>query len=155
MIRTLFPPKVAWNILKQLVRPIDKPDQLYWSLKPMGIYTVSSSYQWLMNKGKCLPDPRAPKMWKTLWSLQIPPRWKILIWKGYHDALPTGSNWKVRKMEHSYVSPMCNNKEETTEHIFKDYWLSKRIWWISLLIIKIDANPMFLGNVGRLTGCSI
>jgi len=32
--------------------------------------------------------------------------------------------------------PMCNNEEETVEHIFKDCQLSNRIEWISPLAIK-------------------
>jgi len=44
MLIALFPLKVVWNILNKSVRPTVKPDQLYWSLKSNGIYTVKSSY---------------------------------------------------------------------------------------------------------------
>jgi len=58
-------------------------------------------------------------------------------------------------MEHSYTFPMRNTEEETIEHIFKDHWFLKRIWWISLLELILMLAPVFPETDGCVIGYSI
>jgi len=44
--------------------------------------------------------------------------------KAFHNALPTGNNRRIRKIEQSSEFPLSNNLEESVQHLFRDCWLS-------------------------------
>ncbi|KAJ8442140.1 hypothetical protein Cgig2_011330 [Carnegiea gigantea] len=57
ILRYLFPLKMMHSILEHPVRPTVTLDQLYWTPKPNGIYTINSGCNWLMKNSKSCRDP--------------------------------------------------------------------------------------------------
>jgi len=75
-----------------MVRATEKRDQFYWLPNSNGVYIVKSGYKWLMHDTNIILGIRAVKMWRSMWSLHVLTRWKLLMWKTFHDALPTDGN---------------------------------------------------------------
>jgi len=85
-IRSLFPHNVIWHNVSHNIRSTEKPDRLYWPLNSDKDFKAKLGYRWLMDRNMTNLDTHETKMWKTLWSLPVPNRWKILTWKVYHNT---------------------------------------------------------------------
>lgn len=66
--------------------------------------------------------------WKSVWSLLLPRKIKIFIWKAYHNGLPVGSELKKRIGLLKGKCSFCNFNSETSIHIFKDCWWLRSLW---------------------------
>ena len=73
------------------------------------------------------------EVWKSIWSLQIPPKFQVFLWRCSWDSLATNEslNYKGCKVEKS--CSMCNSISETLEHALFLCEHSKWIWYASSL----------------------
>ncbi|CAL1394709.1 unnamed protein product [Linum trigynum] len=54
--------------------------------------------------------------WKWLWSLSIPPKLKIFIWRIFRGALASKENLHARKFSPSMTCPLCAHPSESIHH---------------------------------------
>ncbi|KAJ8447618.1 hypothetical protein Cgig2_031672 [Carnegiea gigantea] len=107
----------AWHadLVKRIFLPIDvaiildiplcaswPDDKLVWHYTSDGSFTVRSAYH-MINASKCaaLGSSSRPsrEVWRTIWSLRIPPRIKLFGWCLCKGIIPSGYNISKRDLE--------------------------------------------------------
>ncbi|XP_019172490.1 PREDICTED: uncharacterized protein LOC109167594 [Ipomoea nil] len=138
LLDELFAPRdVLLN--KQLPVSLDCDDDWFWGRDLRGCYSVKDGYRRLGEvNGPCLP------VWGNLWSLQVPPRWRIFMWRALSDILPTLDNLINRRVELINICPVCGMEEETIMHVLCSCSFSSQVWNFSQLLI-----PSFDGRSFR------
>ncbi|KAH9656896.1 putative reverse transcriptase/RNA-dependent DNA polymerase [Citrus sinensis] len=75
-------------------------DQILWHYDKKGIYTVKSGYQVALrinfpDTPSCSEQPA--NQWSIIWSMSLPEKIKIFIWRAAKNILPTAENlWRKR-----------------------------------------------------------
>ncbi|XP_048491396.1 uncharacterized protein LOC125492725 [Beta vulgaris subsp. vulgaris] len=70
------------------------------------------------------------------------PKWKIFLWKLFHNGLATTANLSYRGLAISDKCPSCNLEPETSQHIFRFCSLATAAWQTSKLCIISNATPL-------------
>ncbi|VFQ88308.1 unnamed protein product [Cuscuta campestris] len=63
---------------------------------------------------------------KTIWQSYIPPRYSVTAWMALRKRLPTKVNLSFVDMDRK--CSLCNEGEETIDHLFFECTISKAIW---------------------------
>lgn len=90
-------------------------DGLFWRVNPDVKYSVKSGVKFILELDKVVP----PKVgFKWIWSLNIPPKLKFILWKLCVDGLPTKCRLKKLYvfMPKNYV--FYNFHSEDAFHLF-------------------------------------
>ncbi|XP_019184658.1 PREDICTED: uncharacterized protein LOC109179616 [Ipomoea nil] len=74
-----------------------------WEGDIRGCYSVKDGYRRL---GFLNTDPSP--VWNNIWKLQVPPKWKVFLWRALLNILPTLDNLIVRRVE--LQIPPCANR---------------------------------------------
>ncbi|KAM2620934.1 hypothetical protein TB2_025760 [Malus domestica] len=100
-------------------------DRLVWHFEKNGAYSVKSGYHWALsrthihrNLNPHRSDMIPTQLWKCMWSLEVPPKIRVFMWKSLHAAVATMANLFFRRSSLSPMCPLCNSAEESTEHLF-------------------------------------
>ncbi|XP_019155928.1 PREDICTED: uncharacterized protein LOC109152735 [Ipomoea nil] len=129
LILQLFIPRDA-NLILQTPVCVDFKDDWYWSGDIRGIYTVKNGYKQLGEiNGPC------DALWNNIWKLQVPPKWRIFLWRAITNILPTITNLIRRRVEIQNVCPACGFLEEDVMHILCNCVYARHVWNISQLQI--------------------
>ena len=87
------------EILKTKIPSSACSDQVAWNFEKSGIFSVRSAYRLAMRTGhgegevgssSTTADGR--KVWKALWSIQVPEKVKVFTWKVVNNGIPTQAN---------------------------------------------------------------
>ena len=68
------------------------------------------------------------RLWKRMWSLNIPPKVWTSMWRACCDILPTKSNLAWRKVQIDLKCSFCGQEDETTEHILWECPFARNVW---------------------------
>jgi hypothetical protein len=121
----LFPTLIS--IVNQVIIPLEPcSDSLLWKHTNNGDLNLKEAYLFKTQSWQELP-------WaKYIWSIELPPSRSFLVWRLFHDKIPTDDHLKSRGC---YVPSMCNlcsNHEETSFHLFFECWFAIRLWsWLA------------------------
>ena len=114
-------------------------DQLAWHYDKKGIFSVKSAYRVTM-------DSEARKMrrglqtssnsfantrvfnWKKIWSIPLPNKIRLFIWRMAHHSLPLRMKLIRRGMDVSPKCPICYRIDEDGGHCFFKCKKVKEIW---------------------------
>ncbi|XP_019194754.1 PREDICTED: uncharacterized protein LOC109188565 [Ipomoea nil] len=116
----------------------DFEDIWYWEGDIRGCYSVKDGYRRL---GFLNTDPSP--VWNNIWKLQVPPKWKVFLWRALLNILPTLDNLIVRRVEVNNICPCCGLFEECVTHIFCRCPFAINVWQLSQLQIPPCANRNF------------
>jgi ribonuclease HI len=99
----------------------DKP---FWPGTNTGQYTVRSGYKFLQAENlklqpSCSNSKPMERIWKQVWSLQVPKKIQVFIWRALKDSLPSKLNLKKR---HVVEDPACEMCAAPTEDILHALW---------------------------------
>ena len=121
----------------ELPPPHTTPDHLYWPLTTSGKFSTKSGYFFLLtlqqNDINSMTDSQSTKFFRTLWGLNIMPKWKLFLWKLRNNAIATKYNIFKRHIGNDAACPICLHAEETLLHLFITCPLAEEVW--------LDANP--------------
>nr|XP_028964583.1 uncharacterized protein LOC114827108 [Malus domestica] len=117
-----------------------------WAANRNGKYSVKSGYRWLQVRSIEVRDHRMPvvrsiskTLWKCIWQLAVPPKIQHFLWVSLHLGLPTGKALFTRRLSSSPSCPLCQNIDETVEHVFlRCPWVAA-VWFGGALNYKVDA----------------
>ncbi|CAN1279673.1 hypothetical protein LINPERPRIM_LOCUS17110 [Linum perenne] len=56
--------------------------------------------------------------WKSVWTLQVPPKIRTFLWRLFKSALPLGPFLSRRIQSHDPICPVCLDAAEIPEHLF-------------------------------------
>lgn len=66
--------------------------------------------------------------WNRLWSLQLPGKVTIFLWRVCIGCLPTSQALNMKKVEISEECPWCHREVETDAHVLFDCDFAKTSW---------------------------
>ncbi|KAA3465127.1 Ribonuclease H-like superfamily protein [Gossypium australe] len=119
IIRSLFGEEQLKRILAIPLVHSRPQDVLIWRRDNSGNYTVKNGYKWIITDGNTrLQIDERTTFFTKLWGLKIPSKIHIFIWKLVNNFLPTLYNLSMRKLIGNTVCPVCQEEEETAEHLF-------------------------------------
>ncbi|KAH9656150.1 reverse transcriptase domain-containing protein [Citrus sinensis] len=75
-------------------------DVWYWMADPHGLYTVRSCYRLLNN----YVNAPSSGIWRKIWSLEVPSKVKVFLWRAAQNVLPTTDNLIWKRVEKSDVN---------------------------------------------------
>lgn len=119
LIHAVFNNVDANNILS-MPRPIVvREDQLIWKFSRNGCYTVKSAYYHAMEHLVDSSHLRMDCNWNSIWSLKVPHKLKILLWRIARRCLPTRCRLRHKGVPCQDLCPMCKVPENEW-HLFLD-----------------------------------
>lgn len=91
LVQLLFDAEEAKEILRTPLNSTGGDDSLIWHYSTKGCYTVKSCYK---HARAMILDPNytVEGSWKNIWTLSVPHKVKVFLWRATHDVLPTKAN---------------------------------------------------------------
>ncbi|XP_019177733.1 PREDICTED: uncharacterized protein LOC109172938 [Ipomoea nil] len=138
LVARIFKARDAGLILQTPVC-VEFKDDWYWMGDIKGVYTVKNGY-------RRLGEINAPcdAVWNNIWKLQVPPKWRIFLWRAITNILRTITNLVRRRVEIPNVCPACGVLEEDVMHILCNCVYARRVWYISQLQIPNFGDHDFM-----------
>ncbi|XP_058725683.1 uncharacterized protein LOC131596977 [Vicia villosa] len=119
-------------------------DTIIWHAEKDGTYSVKSAYHILRAKRDARdPGPSSrsqSRIWKQIWNAPIHTRVRNFLWRLVKDILPIRVNLVKKGVKTALDCPLCQENEETVDHLFFHCQLSRMVWFLSPLGLRIDAN---------------
>ncbi|XP_021721056.1 uncharacterized protein LOC110688599 [Chenopodium quinoa] len=143
-IRECFDWESAKRILSmELPRSSEEDDFLYWKYHPSGRYTVKTGYYYLSKEGEVERSEfleRDQEFVKLVWRMIIQPKWKVFLWKLFHDGIAVKLNLVRRGIRVEAVCAHCGVELEDSQHLFRFCILANEVWENSPLTIFPDST---------------
>jgi hypothetical protein len=122
-----------WSTLKLCLQgkaPLKKKgkDERGWgkNAKP---YTTANGYRLTINVPNVPPNPI---LWKAIWQSKSIPKIDMFIWTLAHNSIQTGENLQRKGWEGPYRCPLCQQAEETSDHLLLNCVYSKEVWRLAI-----------------------
>ncbi|KAH9671011.1 putative reverse transcriptase/RNA-dependent DNA polymerase [Citrus sinensis] len=105
-------------------------DQILWHYDKKGIYTVKSGYQValrinFLDTPSCSEQPA--NQWSIIWSMSLPEKINIFIWRAVKNILPTAENLWRRKIVPQLECQICGISMETVGHALVECKSARKI----------------------------
>ena len=95
-------------------------DSLFWPFTANGQYTCKSGYRLLKDLEAEAEDDSQPDMdrnfWKCIWSLEVPNKYKNMVWRACRNSLPTKLNLTRRTIIDNLTCDRCSSNIEDSLH---------------------------------------
>ncbi|KAA3489989.1 reverse transcriptase [Gossypium australe] len=123
-------------------------DLMVWKYEGSGEYTVKSGYRVLFsehiqNTSDTSPDGEDyTEFYKSLWTLHIPTKVKIHIWRMFNNFLPHFCNLARRTLSVETVCPLCKKDPEDADHLMWSCELLQYVW--TSLNIKVPSFEVLI-----------
>ena len=122
---------LRWN------RQDDCSERPIWNESKSGVFTMKSAYELLERErraamGECSHRGELRWLWRKVWKLSIPGKVKHLIWRAYHETLPTNHHLQRRRIRSSRLCPICLQEDETTLHTLWQCPMARNMWALIL-----------------------
>lgn len=129
--------------LKALQIPLGfepEEDLLCWPYYKDGNYTVKTGYQVAVSLNSLEPSTSNPShpneeepIWKLIWSLYVPQKIKMFLWKACNGALPVKAALFRRHITPDATCPHCNSATEDIPHALLGCEWTGEVWHHSQL----------------------
>ncbi|MFQ6667002.1 hypothetical protein Gotur_033172 [Gossypium turneri] len=137
MITSIFSAEDARAIKCVPLSKVVREDCLVWRGEKTGQYSVRSGYKELMSRHENLEiSDNIQSMYKRLWSLSLPSKMKIMVWRALQGFLPTGQTLYNRRIRNNATCVRCNAESETfllvdrAESVWEKVVIAVwAIWW--------------------------
>uniref|UniRef100_A0A2N9EM79 Reverse transcriptase zinc-binding domain-containing protein n=1 Tax=Fagus sylvatica TaxID=28930 RepID=A0A2N9EM79_FAGSY len=140
-VKELLTPSLSWNtnLIEEIFLPFEanlisqiplrgthKPDRQVWARTSNGMFSVQSAYQMLVEdlkikeSGTSTTSQRWKVFWKNLWSVKVPQKIKVFMWKACSNILPTCTKLFDRNIVSNFSCSVCGDEAETRDHLFME-----------------------------------
>jgi hypothetical protein len=106
-------------------------DRHVWRHEASGLFSSKSFYNVLLF-GSTVFEP-----WKRLWKTWAPPKCKFFLWLAIRNKCWTTDRLQLRGMPHPDVCPMCDQAQETIQHLLTACIFSRQFWHTILAAIGL------------------
>ncbi|KAH1084030.1 hypothetical protein J1N35_023791 [Gossypium stocksii] len=143
LIHNLVDEDTASRIISIPLSGANDVDMIVWKYEGSREYTVKSGYraffiEWLQKKFPINPNEIVQhNFYKALWSLSIPEKIKIHIWRLFNNLLPHFCNLAKRSLCTEIVCPLCKVAPENADHLLWSCGILQSVW--ALLQIKFPS----------------
>jgi hypothetical protein len=131
-----------WDLLSGTTLQQGVDDTHVWRLSSSGQYTTKSAYEALC-QGCIRFDP-----WRRIWKSWAPGKCKLFLWLAAHDRCWTADRLARRNLPHLDLCPLCDQEEETINHLMSSCVFAREFWFILLQRVGLGA---FAPQVSEIT----
>jgi hypothetical protein len=110
----------------------EEMDILRWGYTPSGTFTIKESYHLQENFHK---QPKE-HIWHIIWKTKLWPKVSTFLWLLVQNHILTWDNLKKRGFIGPSIFYLCQQQEETMEHIFNQCPNNNMIWDQAALIMR-------------------
>jgi hypothetical protein len=117
---------------------IEKDDHLIWKHSPSGSLSLKDAYNFER------PPDHLCNWTKLIWNTAIPPSKSLLLWRLFHNKLPTDENLTLRGCNLPSICSLCLNQVESSLHLFLHCPFALSLWnWLgSITHLSINLNSL-------------
>ena len=121
-VKATFLPFKADTILKIPLSHNLLEDKIIWIRSSYEVFTVKSAYHLAHNllesnaREECSNGNLCKQVWRKLWHLTLPAKFKIFAWRACVNGLPTMEAINYRGISQSKTCPVCRNEVESLDH---------------------------------------
>ena len=136
MLKGLLIPAEAELALRLPLPRSQTEDVLFWLFTADGQYNCKSGYKFLkdLEENPVLGTHTEVdrKVWKKLWSPEVPSKYKHMLWRACKNSLPTKHNLVRRTIIHTPTCDRCSLQAEDSLHALwsctglNDVWVGDR-----------------------------
>ncbi|GMI84947.1 hypothetical protein HRI_002164000 [Hibiscus trionum] len=130
VLHRLFPDSLVSTISEIPLANSYQSDTLVWRHDNAGVYTVKSGYKCL-RRNPTTPSGTPPlsmkQFYSHMWSLHVPEKIKIAMWRTVNNFLPTYENLQSRNLHTPNGCRFCCSSREGIEHLIRECWYSTAI----------------------------
>ncbi|GMI85638.1 hypothetical protein like AT4G29090 [Hibiscus trionum] len=150
VIRMLFSPIQADQILKVLLASVPTPDSYSWRPDNSGIYSVKSGYKLLMGSEFYPQDELSEvQQWKKsvfskIWACSIPAKVKVTCWRFVKNYIPTNVNLSIRRILVSINCLLYDSGQESVQHLFECRYFKQVLHILHCNFINISGEQQWL-----------
>ncbi|OMO50989.1 reverse transcriptase [Corchorus capsularis] len=126
-----------------------KEDRLIWPFNSDGRYSVKSGYhsakdqmEKQANRSSSSSHIVNDNVWRSVWKTTGPNKVRNFLWKAVINRLPTAEGLWKRRINNSPMCPICQQKEETTEHALLLSDWTEKVWFGMDFGYKIDKRAI-------------
>ena len=122
----LIPPDLLKQIREILLATVGAGEDDYiWKFEKNGSFSVKSAY-YLASSPSI--DNSGSGIWKVIWKQNIPFKYKMLLWNGYHEILPSSFFLSCRIPNFNPQCVLCDQAGESLIHLFRDCCVALMLW---------------------------
>lgn len=122
-----------WNLFDNLALQQEVPDQHVWRLTNHGDYTSKSAYEAFFT-GTIKFGP-----WRRIWKSWAPLKCKFIVWLAIKNRCWTADRLAKRGLPHPSACPLCDQAEETIQHVLIGCVLAREVWTSTLNSLGLNA----------------
>lgn len=119
------------TILKIPLPKEQSENKVMWHFDKREEYSVKSGYQLALKMkfpNEASTSDSSSKQWKVLWSLDLPEKIKIFMWRAAKNLLPFAENLWKRRILQDPICQRCKRNVETVSHALLACKAAKNIW---------------------------
>ena len=128
LVRSLYSEPIANCILSLPISITNSKDSLTWTKNASGSYSAKEGFSLLFDD-KFQNQPAFDPFWKFLWSISLPQKQLLFLWKLFNKAIPSSD---VLLAHHLQVNSLCHfgcSDADSIHHIFFSCHLVKAAWF--------------------------
>lgn len=122
---------MVWDLIQGFQLHPGVSDQHHWTPSASGEYSSKSAYHRFF-EGMVTFEPAA-RVWKS-WA---PPRCKFFIWLASLNRCWTADRLARRGLDHPTKCLLCDQEEETMQHILLQCVFAREVWFHTLSLIGL------------------
>lgn len=110
VVRETFLPFEANEILDMPLHPIPLDNTFVWNHEKSGENSVKRDtvlLRYTRGNRRWSRFVGVPSLWKKIWSLNVPPKVRVFVWRLCSGALPTALGLRKRTKS---ISPLCSRR---------------------------------------------
>ena len=115
-----------WDSIAAVQLQHGVPDRHYWRFSSSGIYTAKSAYEMLFHGSTSFEA--SDRIWRS-WA---PPKCSFFLWLALHDRCWTADRLARRNLPHPEKCLLCDQEEETINHLLVGCVFSRQFWVLLL-----------------------
>jgi len=127
-------PQLQLKLFLTTVPNTYKEDKIIWKPSHDGNLSFKDVYMFHT------PQPQHLNWAKLIWHASIPPSKSFLVWRLFHDKLPTDENLIKRGLQFPSICSLCGSNQETTSHLFLVCPFAISIWKWLFSITQLNCN---------------
>ena len=129
----MFARGTSEDILWLKLGNLSSRDKLVWKENKAKVFSIKTAYQVALR----LHHPHAgehslatmdQKIWKRIWSINVPPKVRTFVWWACSHILLTKANLFHKKVPVDPLCSACGQADETMAHILWECPLARNVW---------------------------
>ncbi|KAH7526808.1 hypothetical protein JRO89_XSUnG0053100 [Xanthoceras sorbifolium] len=107
-------------------------DSFLWHFDSRGLFSVRSAYKvalGLQQESLTSSSKGALEVWKHLWKLDVPNKFKVFAWRACKKILPTNLNLSKKGIPVSHLCSFCGLASESSDHALWGCSRLKSVWY--------------------------